>query len=116
MSWQGRSVDFWRVGQYEPGHLLRLQAEMKVPGRAWLEFEVTGNEQKSVIRQTALFDPVGLFGLAYWYLLYPLHQPVFTGMVRQLAKAVSRPGDTHEDGLRDAPESSQGPTRRVPVG
>ena len=89
---------------------------MKVPGRAWLEFEVTGNEQKSVIRQTALFDPVGLFGLAYWYLLYPLHQLVFNGMVRQLAKAVNRPDDTHENGPRDAPESSQGPTRRVPVG
>ena len=89
---------------------------MKVPGRAWLEFEVTGNEQKSVIRQTALFDPVGLFGLAYWYLLYPLHQLVFNGMVRQLAKAVNRPGDTHEDGPRDAAESSQGPTRRAPVG
>ena len=89
---------------------------MKVPGRAWLEFEVTGNEQKSVIRQTALFDPVGLFGLAYWYLLYPLHQLVFTGMVRQLAKAVNRPGGPHEDGPRDAAESSQGPTRRAPVG
>ena len=112
----GDAVDFWRVEQYEPGHLLRLQAEMKVPGRAWLEFEVTGNEQKSVIRQTALFDPVGLFGLAYWYLLYPLHQLVFNGMVRQLAKAVNRPGDTHEDGPRDATESRQGPTRRAPVG
>ncbi len=90
----GEALDFWRVEQFEPDRLLRLQAEMKVPGRAWLEFEVRGDEQKSTIRQTALFDPVGLFGLAYWYALYPLHELVFAGMLRNIARAAEkRKGD-----------------------
>ena len=50
---------------------------MKVPGRAWLEFEVTGDGSSAIIRQTAMFDPLGLPGRAYWYALYPLHQLVF---------------------------------------
>jgi hypothetical protein len=83
----GDALDFWRVERFEPDHLLRLQAEMKVPGRAWLEFEVTGENGRSTIRQTAIFDPVGLFGLAYWYALYPLHQFVFAGMLRNIAHA-----------------------------
>lgn len=86
----GEALDFWRVEQFEPDRLLRLQAEMKVPGRAWLEFEVRGDEQKSTIRQTALFDPVGLFGLAYWYALYPLHELVFAGMLRNIARAAEK--------------------------
>lgn len=83
----GDALDFWRVELYEPPHRLRLYAEMKLPGRAWLEFEVTGNEQGSTIRQTAIFDPVGLSGLLYWYGIYPLHQFVFAGMLRNLASA-----------------------------
>ncbi|MCL4203783.1 MAG: DUF2867 domain-containing protein [Pirellulaceae bacterium] len=83
----GEALDFWRVEQFEPERLLRLQAEMKVPGRAWLEFEVHGDERTSTIRQTALFDPVGLFGLVYWYSLYPLHELVFAGMLRRIARA-----------------------------
>ncbi|MFN0054773.1 MAG: SDR family oxidoreductase [Planctomycetales bacterium] len=83
----GDPLDFWRVEVYEPPHQLRLKAEMKVPGRAWLEFEVTGSEQQSTIRQTALFDPVGLFGIVYWYSLYPLHQLIFSGMLRNIARA-----------------------------
>jgi hypothetical protein len=83
----GEALDFWRVEQYEPDRLLRLQAEMKVPGRAWLEFEVSGDQQNSTIRQTAVFDPVGLFGLLYWYSLYPLHELVFAGMLRGIARA-----------------------------
>ena len=60
---------------------------MKVPGRAWLEFEVTGEGGTATIRQTAIFDPVGLLGRAYWYALFPLHQLVFGGMLRRLARA-----------------------------
>lgn len=86
----GDTLDFWRVEVYEPRHLLRLRAEMKVPGRAWLEFEVSASDEGSTIRQTAIFDPVGLFGLAYWYALYPLHQLVFAGMIRNLLKAAER--------------------------
>lgn len=83
----GDTLDFWRVEMYEPPRRLRLQAEMKVPGRAWLEFEVTGHERQTTIRQTAIFDPVGLFGIVYWYSLYPLHQLVFSGMLRNIASA-----------------------------
>jgi uncharacterized protein YbjT (DUF2867 family) len=83
----GDTIDFWRVEAFDADRLLRLRAEMKVPGRAWLEFEVTGNERESQIRQTAVFDPVGIFGLAYWYALYPLHQFVFAGMLRRIAEA-----------------------------
>ncbi|CAN5473792.1 SDR family oxidoreductase [soil metagenome] len=83
----GDTVDFWRVEAFEPNRLLRLQAEMRVPGRAWLQFEVEGEGDRSIIRQTAVFDPVGLAGLAYWYALYPLHGFVFGGMLRGIALA-----------------------------
>ena len=86
----GDAVDFWRVETYEPDHLLRLAAEMKVPGRAWLEFEVLPEGSGSTIRQTAVFDPRGLNGLIYWYALYPIHGAVFSGMLRGIAKAAAR--------------------------
>ncbi|MCX7407245.1 MAG: SDR family oxidoreductase [Planctomycetales bacterium] len=83
----GDALDFWRVEVFEPNHRLRLQAEMKLPGRAWLEFEVIPCEHGSTIRQTAIFDPLGLAGLLYWYGIYPLHQFVFAGMLRNVARA-----------------------------
>ena len=83
----GDSLDFWRVEAYDRPHRLRLRAEMKLPGRAWLEFEVVPCEHGSTIRQTAIFDPRGLGGLLYWYGIYPLHQFVFAGMLRNLARA-----------------------------
>jgi uncharacterized protein YbjT (DUF2867 family) len=86
----GDTVDCWRVEALEPDHRLRLAAEMKLPGRAWLEFEVTPDGAGSVIRQTAVFDPVGLPGLAYWYSAYPLHQLVFAGMLSGIARAAER--------------------------
>jgi len=82
----GDTVDFWRVEALE-ANLLRLAAEMKLPGRAWLEFEVTGDGTSATIRQTATFDPVGLPGRAYWYALFPLHHLVFGGMLRGIARA-----------------------------
>ena len=63
----GDALDFWRVERFEPDRLLRLQAEMKLPGRAWLQFEVDGDESGSTIRQTAIFDPIGVAGQLYWY-------------------------------------------------
>jgi hypothetical protein len=87
----GDTVDWWRVEAYEPDRRLRLSAEMKLPGRAWLEFEVTPDGDGAIIRQTALFDPVGLAGLAYWWLVYPLHQLVFRGMLRAIARAALHP-------------------------
>ena len=83
----GDAVDCWRVQALEPGHFLRLAAEMRLPGRAWLEFEVTPEGKGAFIRQTAVFDPVGLAGLAYWYGVWPLHRLVFAGMLRGLARA-----------------------------
>jgi uncharacterized protein YbjT (DUF2867 family) len=83
----GDPFDFWRVEAFEPERLLRLFAEMKLPGRAWLQFEIEAQGSETVIRQTAIFDPVGIFGLLYWYALYPLHQLIFAGMLRGLAKA-----------------------------
>ena len=87
----GDSLDFWRVEAFEPEKRLRLAAEMRVPGRAWLEFEVSNRDDRTEIRQTAIFDPLGLPGLAYWYLLYPLHQIVFHQMLRGIAHAAGKP-------------------------
>jgi len=82
----GDAVDFWRVEVIEPGRRLRLAAEMKLPGRAWLEFEVAPTASGATVRQTAIFDPVGLGGLAYWYALYPVHRLVFAGMLRGIVR------------------------------
>ena len=78
-------LDWWRVEEYDPERCLRLFAEMKVPGRAWLEIEVESESNGSTIRQTAIFDPIGLWGFAYWYALYPLHTLMFRGMLRRIA-------------------------------
>jgi uncharacterized protein YbjT (DUF2867 family) len=86
----GDPLDFWRVEAVERDRLLRLRAEMKVPGRAWLQFEVSGDGDRSVIRQTALFEPRGVAGLAYWYALYPIHNLIFAGMLRGIATAAER--------------------------
>ncbi len=86
----GDVLDFWRVEAWEPDRLLRLRAEMKLPGRAWLEFAVEPRPDGSLVRQTAVFDPVGLGGLVYWYLLYPVHQLVFRDMLRGIARDARR--------------------------
>ena len=85
----GDTLDFWRVEAVEPGRLLRLAAEMRLPGRAWLQFEVTPERGGSLIRQTALFDPVGVRGLVYWYALWGIHRLVFDGMLRNIARAAT---------------------------
>ncbi|HRZ55137.1 MAG TPA: SDR family oxidoreductase [Candidatus Paceibacterota bacterium] len=86
----GDVVDCWRVEAIEPDRRLRLQAEMKLPGRAWLDFEVRPDGEHARLTQTATFDPVGLWGLAYWYGVWPLHQLVFAGMLGGLARAAER--------------------------
>jgi uncharacterized protein YbjT (DUF2867 family) len=81
----GDAVDFWRVEEIDHDRRLRLRAEMKLPGRAWLELEVERQGSNSLIRQTAIFDPLGLAGLAYWYILYPAHFLIFAQMLRRIA-------------------------------
>lgn len=93
---QGEALDFWRVEAVEPGHLLRLRAEMKLPGRGWLQFEANGQDDgRTNLVQTAYFAPKGLFGLLYWYSIYPLHGLIFSGMMdavaRQAVKLASDP-------------------------
>ena len=81
----GDTVDWWRVESYEPDRLLRLRAEMKLPGRAWLQYEaVKVDDSQTLLTQTAFFASKGLFGLLYWYLLYPMHGLIFSGMIRAL--------------------------------
>lgn len=83
----GSTLDFWRVQIYEPGRRLRLLAEMRVPGRAWLEFRAEPEGQSTVLRQSAYFEPSGLGGVLYWYLLWPIHEVMFRGMLRRIAAA-----------------------------
>jgi len=87
----GDTLDCWRVEVVELGQHLRLAAEMRLPGRAWLDFEVQPDGDSTFLRQTAMFDPVGLWGLAYWYGVWPLHQVVFAGMLRGLARSAESP-------------------------
>jgi hypothetical protein len=86
----GDTLDFWRVDAFEPDRLLKLHSEMKLPGRAWLEFEVTDVPTGTLIRQTAVFDPLGVAGLLYWYALYPIHQLVFAGMLREICRRAAK--------------------------
>jgi len=89
----GDAVDFWRVEALEPGKLLRLRAEMKVPGKAWLQFEseelppARDGSPCSRLVQTAFFDPKGLAGLAYWYALYPIHGRIFSRLADRIGAA-----------------------------
>ena len=89
----GDTLDFWRVEVYEPNRRLRLAAEMKLPGRAWLEFEAVPDADGTgtTLYQTAVFDPVGLSGILYWYALVPLHGLIFEGMLREIAQRAVTP-------------------------
>lgn len=83
----GDALDFWRVEALEPGRLLRLRAEMKLPGQAWLQLEAEPVENEmTCLNQIAFFAPKGLLGILYWYLLYPIHRLIFSGMIREIAQ------------------------------
>jgi len=83
----GDALDYWRVEAVEQDRFLLLRAEIKVPGRAWLEFKVEPIDGGgSHLMQTAFFAPKGLFGLLYWYVLYPIHNLIFSGLIRELAQ------------------------------
>jgi uncharacterized protein YbjT (DUF2867 family) len=83
----GDTIDFWRVEAAEKNRLLRLRAEMRLPGKAWLQYEIEStNTGGCVVTQTALFEPKGLFGLTYWYFFYLPHRFIFPGMLRALKR------------------------------
>ncbi len=82
----GESLDFWRVEEVEPDRLLRLRAEMKVPGKAWLQFEsIPQPDGRTLLTETAYFAPRGLWGFVYWYAMWPFHAFLFNGLIRRLA-------------------------------
>ena len=83
----GDTLDFWRVEQVEPDRLLLLAAEMRMPGRGWLQFELNQlADGRTRIVQTAMWDPVGLYGRLYWYSLWPMHEVIFRAMIRGIAR------------------------------
>ena len=86
----GDAVDFWRVEEVRPGRLLRLRAEMRVPGRAWLQYEIAEEPDGCRLVQTAFFEPRGLSGRLYWYLLLPAHLVIFRGSIRELVRRAER--------------------------
>ena len=87
----GDALDFWRVEALEEGRMVRLRAEMKLPGRAWLQYEIHNTQGgKTRLEQTAVFIPRGLAGLTYWYALYPIHSWIFRGLIRACALRAER--------------------------
>jgi hypothetical protein len=83
----GDALDFWRVETVEPNRLIRLRAEMGVPGFAWLQFDAQPQlAGGTLLIQTAFFEPHGLFGLIYWHALYPIHQLIFSGLARAIVR------------------------------
>ena len=104
----GDALDFWRVEAVDPGKMMRLRAEMKVPGRAWLEFQAEDQARGgTLLTQTAFFEPKGLFGLLYWYALYPVHSLIFSGLIRMLANHAA------EFGKDSTSERTPGPSAAI---
>jgi uncharacterized protein YbjT (DUF2867 family) len=108
----GDTIDFWRVERYEPDRLLRLKAEMKIPGRLWLQFEINRQHHTTQIRQTTIFDPAGLVGVAYWYTLYPLHRWAFTRMLAGIRQAIRPTAESGSQGTATRPPPPPRPAPR----
>lgn len=87
------TVDFWRVAAVEPGHLLQLAAEMKLPGEAWLEWRIEPIDGARTVTQTAYFRPKGLFGRLYWYAMLPFHHLIFASMLTRIVAAADGRGE-----------------------
>jgi len=96
----GDVVDFWRVEELDPDRLLRLRAEMKLPGEAWLQWTVTPTATGCEVEQSALYHPRGLWGRAYWYSVAPFHRLIFAPMLREIVRRaeVSGSGGGPADG------------------
>ena len=96
----GDTIDFWRVETLEQGRRLRLAAEMRIPGRLWLQFEIDPHDDGGVqVRQTTVFDPAGCVGLAYWYMLCPIHHLVFGRMLRGIGRGIGRQASAAPDSM-----------------
>jgi hypothetical protein len=93
----GETIDFWRVEERRDRELLRLRAEMRVPGLAWLELGVGHQDDETTYVQRALFHPRGLLGHLYWWSVAPFHGIVFGGMARNIARAAQQLDEQHPD-------------------
>lgn len=96
--WVGDSLDFWRVEAVEPDRLVRLRAEMRLPGHAWLEWRIEPDGVGTRLEQRAVFSPRGLWGRLYWYSLLPFHALIFGRLAARLAAAAEQAGHQHVDG------------------
>ncbi len=94
----GDPIDGWTVEAFEPDRRLRLSADFKLPGKGWLDFEVTPLDggRRSMIRQTATFDPRGVMGRAYWYAILPIHNLIFGGLLERIAERAGAADGTSE--------------------
>jgi hypothetical protein len=79
---EGDHLEWWRVVKVDSPRLLRLEAEMRLPGKGWLQYELRPRGDDTLVRQTATFDPKGLLGRAYWYAVLPFHHFVFNGTLK----------------------------------
>jgi len=85
--WVGESLDFWRVEAVTPERCMRLRAEMKLPGNAWLEFQSAPQKDgKTLLTTSAFFATHGLGGFLYWYAMWPFHKFIFDGLTRKIAE------------------------------
>ncbi|MFF4480287.1 SDR family oxidoreductase [Streptomyces sp. NPDC001520] len=108
----GDSLDFWRVEEVLPPRLLRLRAEMRLPGLAWLEMTVGRDARgRTVYRQRALFHPRGLAGHLYWWSVAPFHALVFGGMARNIAARAEKDVAGTDTGGTDAAGTSSPASR-----
>jgi len=113
---EGDYLEWWRVEAVRPPHLLRLHAEMRMPGSGWLQYELEPDEDGTLVRQTAIFDAKGVLGRAYWYLVLPFHHFVFEGTLkgidRECRALVSGPDTCPLPGAYDLALERRGRERR----
>jgi hypothetical protein len=102
----GDAVDFWRVEALEPDRLLRLRAEMRLPGEAWLEWRLTPEAGGTHVAQRARFHPRGLWGRCYWFAMVPFHRFIFGPLLRRIGERAAAASDAHRDDLVRAQHSA----------
>jgi len=103
----GDVLDFWRVEAIKPNRLIRLRAEMKLPGQAWLQFQIEPQDDgKTLLTQTAYYAPKGFAGMLYWWSLLPFHGAIFGGMIREL-KLHSEKLSERKDSLVNGTETAK---------